>query len=957
MQFTRLRLNGFKSFVDSTELVIAEGLTGVVGPNGCGKSNLLEALRWVMGETRAKAMRGGGMEDVIFAGTSSRNARNFAEVTLTIDNSERLAPAAFNEADILEIVRRITRDAGSAYKANTRDVRARDVQMLFADASTGAHSPSLVRQGQISELINAKPRARRRVLEEAAGISGLYQRRHEAELKLKSTSTNLERVEDVVEQLVTQLGQLSRQAKAAARYREIGAELREAEGRHLYVLWRKATAKAEEAQAAQRNAVMDCAQQEKAVRAADAAREEAEAALPDLREEEAIARAVHQRAIVARDLAADKADQAEAALEALASQLAQANSDNDREDQLDRDAERTTDRLRQELAELTEAQDGHDDRIEEAEAALDEAGAMIEAQEAQLQALQGQLAGQQAERDVALRDIARHQAALTKHQTAIARAEEQGEAAIAERDRQLDVVEQARAALEEAQSEQDAAEEQQDQAETAHRDAQDAEAAARQAKAGAQARLGGLAAECDGLRNLLQTGTDERGEGLIAALHVDDDFARALGTVLADDLNIPAQSEGQGSGWVQLPKYGEHQPLPEGVEPLSCHVAPHPLLARRLKQVGIVADAAAGARLHSELRPGQRLVTRDGDVWRWDGLTLAAADAPSAASLRLEQQNRLRKVEADLAAAEEEAETAQAAWMAAEADKSACAEAERAARSGRKAADQQVEAANRAVTLAEAASRTAAAKAEEQTQAIAHHAAQAESEAEGLAEAEQAMEAFDDLEELRDQIYSAKDELTGTRDAVAAARAARDGLRRDGAARDKRLAQISRDLSDWDQRKASAEKRRGDLAARLAGLTSALNEAKAQPDLLRQELDQLTEQAAHAEDRMSAAIEAASAADTLLRQVAGEARAAEKQASKARESLARAETKVESATASVQSAEARIAEERNTTAAELGQELQGVPEDWPDVKSLEAQVSRLRRAREALGAVNLRAEE
>ena len=217
MRFTKLRLNGFKSFVDPTDLVIADGLTGVVGPNGCGKSNLLEALRWVMGENRPTAMRGDGMEDVIFAGASTRPARNFAEVALFLDNSDRLAPAGFNESDALEITRRITRDAGSAYKVNTKDVRARDVQMLFADASTGAHSPALVRQGQISELINAKPKARRRILEEAAGISGLYQRRHEAELKLKGAETNLARVDDVIEQLASQLASLARQARQARR--------------------------------------------------------------------------------------------------------------------------------------------------------------------------------------------------------------------------------------------------------------------------------------------------------------------------------------------------------------------------------------------------------------------------------------------------------------------------------------------------------------------------------------------------------------------------------------------------------------------------------------------------------------------------------------------------------------------------------------------------------------------
>ena len=289
MRFSKLRLTGFKSFVDPTDLIIADGLTGVVGPNGCGKSNLLEALRWVMGENRPTAMRGGGMEDVIFAGAATRPARNFAEVALHIDNSERLAPAAFNDSDTLEIVRRITRDVGSAYKAAGKDVRARDVQMLFADASTGAHSPALVRQGQISELINAKPKSRRRILEEAAGISGLYQRRHEAELKLNGTETNLARVDDVVEQLAAQLAQLARQARQAARYREIGDQLRRTEGMLLYRRWREADDARAKADEELRARVTAAAQAQGVVQQTAKARQTAEDALPSLREEEAIA--------------------------------------------------------------------------------------------------------------------------------------------------------------------------------------------------------------------------------------------------------------------------------------------------------------------------------------------------------------------------------------------------------------------------------------------------------------------------------------------------------------------------------------------------------------------------------------------------------------------------------------------------------------------------------------------
>ncbi|MEO1469711.1 MAG: AAA family ATPase, partial [Pseudomonadota bacterium] len=197
MQFTKLRLEGFKSFVDPTELVIRPGLTGIVGPNGCGKSNLLEAMRWVMGESRARQMRGGGMEDVIFAGCAARPARARASVALTIDNTAGTGPERWRTETAIEIVRRIQRDTGSDYRVNGKAVRARDVSMMLADAATGASSPALVRQGQIAELIEAKPQARRRILEDAAGISGLHERRKESLQRLKAAEGNLERLDEL----------------------------------------------------------------------------------------------------------------------------------------------------------------------------------------------------------------------------------------------------------------------------------------------------------------------------------------------------------------------------------------------------------------------------------------------------------------------------------------------------------------------------------------------------------------------------------------------------------------------------------------------------------------------------------------------------------------------------------------------------------------------------------------
>ena len=229
MDFSKLRLSSFKSFVEPIEIDIKDGLTGVVGPNGCGKSNLVEAIRWVMGEASYKSMRASSMEGVIFQGTQNRPSRNSAEVSLVLNNKERDAPLICNDSDIIEVTRRIEREAGSVYRLNGNDIRARDIQMLFADASTGARSPSLVRQGQIQELIDQKPEERRRILEDAAGISGLHVRRHEAELRIKSAESNIDRLDDLLKELSSQIRSLNKQSREANRYKNLSKQIRDLE--------------------------------------------------------------------------------------------------------------------------------------------------------------------------------------------------------------------------------------------------------------------------------------------------------------------------------------------------------------------------------------------------------------------------------------------------------------------------------------------------------------------------------------------------------------------------------------------------------------------------------------------------------------------------------------------------------------------------------------------------------
>src|SRR5215470_12182214 len=366
MKFKRLRIVGFKTFVEHTEFLIEPGLTGVVGPNGCGKSNLVEALRWVMGEASHKAMRAADMDDVIFSGSNSRPPRNMAEVAMGIDNSDRSAPAQFNGVEALEVTRRIERDKGSTYRVNGGEVRARDVHILFADASTGSRSPALVHQGRIGEIIQAKPEQRRRVLEEAAGISGLHARRHEAELRLRGAEQNLLRLEDVIGQLASQMDALKKQARQAIRYRSVAQQVRKAEATLFHLRWVAANAELIEAEQAKNAAVRVVA--ERTGQQAETSKLQALAAadLPGLREAEAAAAAALQRLVMARETLEREEARAKDRMAELDRRLVQLGDDIERERRLATEE----DTLRGEVAANEARRAGVDTRVAEADAAL-----------------------------------------------------------------------------------------------------------------------------------------------------------------------------------------------------------------------------------------------------------------------------------------------------------------------------------------------------------------------------------------------------------------------------------------------------------------------------------------------------------------------------------------------------------------------------------------------------------
>ena len=955
MQFSKLRLLGFKSFVDPTELVIAPGLTGVVGPNGCGKSNLLEALRWVMGENRAKAMRGGGMDDVIFAGASSRPARNFAEVTLTMDNTDRLAPATFNDQDKLEVVRRITRDAGSAYKTNGKDTRARDVQMLFADASTGAHSPSLVRQGQISELINAKPKTRRRVLEEAAGISGLYQRRHEAELKLNGTETNLARIEDVLEQLDGQIKSLARQARQAARYREIAGELRRAEGLLLYRRWREADVERQTTSDALTAATKGAAsaQGEAVLRAK--ARAEAESKVPPLREEEAIAGAVLQRLLVERDSLNEQEQRARQAIDDLKARIAQLGRDMEREKGLNHDAGETIERLDWERTALTKAHEGHSDKLDAAKEAARLAGTVLHEQESELDKLTEDAARLSARHQAAKRRMEEAGATLAK----LVAETENARTAAAKHEVELGAAGErltvARATQEDTVAAAQKAEISLTQAETSRADAQTLDSETRASLSEADGEANALRVEVLALKRLIER---DKGDGkqLLDEVRADKGFEAALGAALADDLKAPEVGPDGVSGWASLPEYADRMKFAVDVKLLAEHVEAPAVLSRRLAAIGIV-ERKQGAALQASLLPGQRLVSREGDLWRWDGYRASADDAPSEAALRLQQVNRLSDLSDAFATAQARADTARQAHQAARANLEAAQQADQNARRSRKEADEAVNNSTRQLSRAEADLDMLKGKLETLRMAVSRREEEAGDARDALREAERGIDDLGDLEAARDAVEGRKVAVEAARMTMLTKRSLSDELRREGEARVRRQQEITKEASGWRLRLENAEKRLAELEARKIESEADLIAATTAPEELVAKREALATSIEQAEARRNSAADALALGETAMRQAEEDERRAERAASEAREARARSEALAEAAGFRVEAAADRIREEMELEPAALLETLEADPDKMPPADMIENDVNRLKRQREALGAVNLRAEE
>ncbi|MES0007641.1 chromosome segregation protein SMC [Mesorhizobium sp. M0062] len=954
MKFSRLRLLGFKSFVEPGEFVIERGLTGIVGPNGCGKSNLVEAMRWVMGESSYKNMRASGMDDVIFSGSGTRPARNTAEVTLFLDNSDRTAPAAFNDADELQVSRRIEREAGSLYRINGKEARAKDVQLLFADQSTGARSPSMVGQGRIGELIQAKPQARRALLEEAAGISGLHTRRHEAELRLKAAEQNLERLDDVVGELESQIESLKRQARQASRFKNLSADIRKAEATLLHLRW--TLAKTQEGDARSALAVATALVGDRAAAQMAAAREQGIGAhrLPDLRDAEAAAAAAFQRLSIAKAQIEEEAGRIRARQAELERRLQQLDGDIAREERMVRDNADILERLREEEATLNSDNAGAAEREATTRAAFEQAGATLITSEAKLAALTAERAEAAASRNQierTLRDTAERRDRFARQLADVDR--ELSEivskvAGLPDPAEKRALVEDALARLEEAEAGAIAAEQ-------AVAEARATESAARPPLQDARAELAGIETEARTLAKILNAASGDLFPSVLEQLSVERGYETALGAALGEDLDVPLDRSAPVH-WGESQVEPGDAALPEGLKSLASVVRAPSQLARRLAQIGIV-DAADGKRLQTLLAPGQRLVSRDGALWRWDGLT-ASADAPTAAAQRLAQKNRLAELDAEAVQATQMMREAEAALAQAEQALREASEAERNARQAGRDAQHGLDAARSALAEAEKAGGELASRRAALDEARARIVDSHEETAAAFAEAEMLLQDAPDLGDLQLQLEQSAANVSRDRATLADARAVHEGLRREAEARTRRLDAIGAERSNWLQRAENASTQIASLGERRAEAEAERETLADAPDEIDARRRALLSQLTEAATLRKAAADRLQEAENKQAELDKAATAAIQSLADSRETRVRAEERLTAADERRLEVEARIQETLNTP-PHLVIRHTGLEADspMPEMAEIERQLDRLKVERERLGAVNLRAEE
>ena len=945
MKFKSIRISGFKSFLEPTEIDLNEGLTGIVGPNGCGKSNIVEAMKWVMGENSARQMRGEGMDDVIFSGSNERPARNFAEVTIKLDNTEKKAPASFNQFDEIEISRKIEREKGSTYRVNSKQVRARDVQLIFADTATGARSSGIVSQGRISQIIESSLEERRIILEEAANIKGLHNRRHEAELKLNGATDNLSRLLDIENTYNEQLIELEKQGRKAARYRSVGDRLRKAEASLFLSLLNTAEKEFDELETKFEKSKNNVEEAQINLSKNTKSKLEIFNKLPELRKIETEKAAILQSLNISKIRLEEEEATSKFTLNNVLNQITQIETDIKREIEIKDDANKTIanlvlekDKLQLDTKDFTTKKNDASKRVNELKIKSEDADAKLSSINSEIFSIKS--------------DKSDLENRINNLKEKIKNSEDQkSQFNIAEDKKLIDEHDKKRINIEKLIKEEN------NKIELIKKQIENKENLninLKEKKAKIDYDLNVMRADLHSLSSLL--GYDEFKNNTLEAT-IDDigNLQDAIGSVLGETILAPVKSDSSDeqntSYWKDgiTPKFQEK--LPEGATPLISKIKKNSILDIALIGIGIVENEKTALKLQKELSFGQALTTLKGGLWRWDGY-VQPLGVQNSYSERLQQITKLRNLQDELPTKEKEEVTIVNEINKNELELKKFFETTREIES-------KISLLNNELNDTKLSISSLDSKINSSTILLKEHQNILDTSQKELVDLEKLSEKSVNLPTLLADELKIRNAADQCRNELTDAMAAEQQIRNQESYQQRNLMQINNQKNDWENRKNEAETRIKSLKVRLDNLKEDKSRLEKLPDNFVEKANELNLKIETAEQNRNFAADKLVQTETLLNEAEKLEKSSEQNLASFREDMIKVEASLNLAKTKIENIEERVHEKLRIKSNQLKEivNLSDNEELNTSIETLEKTVQRLLNERDSLGAVNLRAEE
>ena len=944
MKFKSIRISGFKSFLEPTEIDLNEGLTGIVGPNGCGKSNIVEAMKWVMGENSARQMRGEGMDDVIFSGSNERPARNFAEVTIKLDNTEKKAPTNFNQFDEIEISRKIEREKGSTYRINSKQVRARDVQLIFADSASGARSSGIVSQGRISQIIESSLEERRVILEEAANIKGLHNRKHEAELKLNGATDNLSRLLDVENTYNEQLIELEKQGRKAARYRSVGDRLRKAEASLFLSLLNKAEQEFNDLEAKFKKSKNQVEEAQINLSKNTKSKLEIFNKLPELRTIEAEKAATLQSLNISKIRLEEEEATSKITLNNVLNQISQIETDIRREIEIKDDAIKTISNLLLEKEKLLLDTKDFTTKKNDAARRVNELKIKSENADAKLTSINSEIFSIKSDKS----DLENR---INNLKEKIKNSEDQKLLFNMTEDKKLiDEHNKKRVNIEKLIKEES---NKLDLIKKQLENEENLSITLKEKKGKIDYDLNVMRADLHSLSSLL--GYDEFKNNTLEAT-IDDigNLQDAIGSVLGETILAPVKSDNSDeqniSYWKEITTKFEEK-LPKGAIPIISKIKKNSILDIVLIGIGIVENEKTALKLQKELSFGQALTTLKGGLWRWDGY-VQPLGVQNSYSERLQQITKLRNLQDELPSKEKEEVT-----IVNEINQN---DLELKKFFGTtKEIESKINLLNNELNDTKLSISSLDSKINSSNILLKEHQNILDTSQKELVDLETLSKKSLNLPTLLADELKIRNAADQCRNQLTDAMAAEQQIRNQESYQQRNLMQINNQKNDWENRKDEAETRIKSLKERLDSLKEDKSRLEKLPDNFVEKANELNIKIETAKQKRNLAADKLVQTETLLNEAEKSEKSSEQNLASFREDMIKVEAALNLASTKIENIEDRVYEKLRVKSKQL-KEIVNISDNEElntSIETLEKTVQRLLNERESLGAVNLRAEE